>query len=362
MKHHHKNIRSTRSRTKKVSSSAPAAIEVLYLQLGGRRRSCSRVQVAGISAPLSSRQGQPQSSHVVKHGLHQRQKILAPGGYHETTAADQFLLAASHVPRWYRATFHRGLHASPNARTERSRRVDVLVFMLTRTLTSTGPLLSDRSGNLQLLDGGPQGRDTDVRSACGAGTASTFAHNHQVGFSSNISSASSTSSELGYLRPARGVLSRAHAMPAIDHVTSTSNLRSDSEGTSLTRSTWQHGSIPRQAPPMFVAMLASLKDLVADLSSPPHFRTYAWWIYGVDNAQQKLTAKTEIFSHAPLSWTLLQPHWCQMGSLSVGPLFSRVGAVSSRLSSSSPATNHQGWSILWELRDGRSSWDPESRV
>ena len=91
--------------------------------------------------------------------LQERQKLRNQEARLEKSAADQFLLAADKAPRRYRSKFQRGLYAGPNARkeaeeTERTKWVEVLAAMLTRTPTPMGALLASQPSNMQLLGAG----------------------------------------------------------------------------------------------------------------------------------------------------------------------------------------------------------------
>ena len=89
----------------------------------------------------------------------ERQKLKTQEARLEKSAADQFFLAADKAPRRYRAKFQRGLYAGPNARTEaeeteRTKWIEVLAAMLTRTPTPMGALLASQPSNMQLLGAG----------------------------------------------------------------------------------------------------------------------------------------------------------------------------------------------------------------
>ena len=208
----------------------------------------------------------------------------------EKTATDQFLLAADKAPRRFRAKFQQSLFQGPNARkeaeeTERTKWIELLGSMLAHTPTPMGTLLAAQPSNLQLLGAGRRAATLRSRVRPVKRFLHWLAVSHAKGCPTELHDYT------GYLQArqsepcTQGALEGAHKalvfMEEVAGVTAQTRFSTSSLYLVIQKQLLAN-SIPgrptKQAPRMFMLMLAAHEELTVDDKSLPYYRVYAWWI------------------------------------------------------------------------------------
>ena len=208
----------------------------------------------------------------------------------EKTATDQFLLAADKAPRRFRAKFQQGLYQGPNARkeaeeSERTKWIELLGSMLSHTPAPMGALLAAEPSNLQLLGAGRRAATLRSRVRAVKRFLDWLAVSHVKGYPTELHDYT------GYLQArqsepcTRGALKGAHKalvfMEEVAGVTAQARITTSSLYLVIQKELLAN-SIPgrptRQAPRMFMSMLAALEELTVNDKALPYYRVYAWWI------------------------------------------------------------------------------------
>ena len=199
----------------------------------------------------------------------------------EKTATDQFLLAADKAPRRFRAKFQQGVNQGPNAR----KGIELLGSMLSHTPTPMGALLAAQPSNLQLLGAGRRAATLRSRVRAVKRFLDWLAVSHVKGYPTELHDFT------GYLQArqsepcTRGALKGAHKalvfMEEVAGVTAQARITTSSLYLVIQKKLLAN-SIPgrptRQAPRMFMSMLAALEELTVNDKALPYYRVYAWWI------------------------------------------------------------------------------------
>ena len=208
----------------------------------------------------------------------------------EKTASDQFLLAADKAPRRFRAKFQQGLYQGPNARkeaeeSERTKWIELLGAMLSNTPTPMGALFAAQPSNLQLLGAGRRAATLRSRVRAVKRFLDWFAVSHAKGYPTELQDYT------GYLQARQsepctlGALKGAHKalvfMEEVAGVTAQARFTTGSLYQVIQKELLAN-SIPgrptKQAPKMFMSMLAALEELTVNNKALPYYRVYAWWI------------------------------------------------------------------------------------
>ena len=149
-----------------------------------------------------------------------------------------------------------------------------------------GQLLVDQPSNIQLHGEGRRAGTLRSRVRSMTNHLNWLAHHYQVWFpnctwpfrglpQSSSLSEPCTRAALKNTHQAFKFLEDSQGIPATSKVSNTtifSGTKQDLLAAALP------GTIPRQAPSMFVSMPAALGDLISDTTTPPYFRASGWWI------------------------------------------------------------------------------------
>ena len=208
----------------------------------------------------------------------------------EKTVADQFAQAFTLPPREYKTLLERTLFSGPTPRNdaeelERTRWIHILATVLVDTPTPVGQILKANPTDCQYLGAGRRASTLRALVRYSKKILRWLTSAHQKVYPTDVADL------IGYLKVRReqpcnrGALGNTcRCYEFLEEVTCTVDAEklSKTEVDQLVAkeilSSAETGRLTKQAPRMFLCMLACLENLVVSSSTAPYLRLYAWWI------------------------------------------------------------------------------------